>query len=196
MFPLSPWLFPCLPPAGELSICLLFWKGMPEQKVTLRNLIKFISLAFSRASSHLEENTMNQSQYSLQRDEQRFLILNVGEIQRGHETWGASCSNGMGRGQRTRELSLQVGQGEDMGVCPWVLPGWRGGETRASAYHQLMRSLSAMWHSPAQQMGLVPENTAVSQGSELYPYSKFPPRSLTQRDTGVLKRPLQMGSSG
>lgn len=26
----------CLPPAGELSICLLFGKGMPEQKVDFK----------------------------------------------------------------------------------------------------------------------------------------------------------------
>ena len=50
-----------------------------------------------------------------------------------------------------------------MGVCPWVLPRVEVGRRRANAYHQLMRSLSAVWHSPAQQMGLVPENTAVSQ---------------------------------
>lgn len=46
-------------------------------------MVKFISFDFSRTSSHLEEYMMNQSQYLLHRDEQRFLILNVGEIQRG-----------------------------------------------------------------------------------------------------------------
>ena len=57
-----------------------------------------------------------------------------------------------------------------MSFCPGVLPGVEVGRRRASARHQLMGSLSAVWHGLGDSWGeralhnsLVPENTAVSQ---------------------------------
>ena len=45
------------------------------------------------------------SQYLLQRDEERFLSLNLGEIQRGHdETWESPAAMGWAEGRENRVM--------------------------------------------------------------------------------------------
>lgn len=76
----------------------------------------------------MEENT-NQSQYLLQRDEQRFLILNVGEIQRGHdETWEPPAAMGWAEGRGHEAKFAGRTAEKTWAFVPGCCPGWRWGD--------------------------------------------------------------------